>query len=238
MRHRGTLGGLTGGVALLVSVGVASAQAPASGSRTSSSLEVPEAYRPPPGMCRVWLRNVPAMQQPAPTDCRSAWRTKPSDASVVSGPEVKRTSSSIPRGWRSDATGRQDEEPVRGADSCGDDNRDGICNQPFVTPSDPCVDGTRDARCAEAAGATLPMMWSAVLWIEGQRPADLVRWFGGQNLAARFVMPARGGAPDRVQWFDQDNRVVQVWLDRNGDGRADRVEVYSREGVRVRVYGQ
>jgi hypothetical protein len=231
-----TQGAWVGGAAvLLLAASAAGAQ------RAAVPPDMPAAYRPPPGMCRVWLRNVPATQQPAPTECRTAWRTKPADATVVFGPEPDRGSrTTVAKGWRSDAAGRDDDArpPVRGAEACGDDNRDGICNQPNWTPADPCVEGDRDARCSDLSNAALPMMWSAVLWLEGQRPADLVRWFGGQNLAARFTMPARGGAPEKVHWFDQDNRLAQLWLDRNGDGRADRVEVYNREGVRLRVYGQ
>ena len=32
---------------------------------------VPRSHLPPPGMCRIWLDNVPPSQQPAPTDCAS-----------------------------------------------------------------------------------------------------------------------------------------------------------------------
>ena len=46
---------------------------------------VPKAYRPPPGMCRIWLAGVPAKQQPAPTDCRTAVRDKPSNGKVIFG---------------------------------------------------------------------------------------------------------------------------------------------------------
>ena len=84
----------------------------------------------------------------------------------------------------------------------------------------------------------MPAMRAAVLWTEGQRPSDLQRWFGTTNVAARFSPPARGGAPDRVQWFDTDGRLVQIWTDRNADGRADRVEIFNRDGARIRVVGQ
>ena len=46
---------------------------------------VPKAYRPPPGMCRVWLDNVPPKQQPAPTDCKTAVRDKPANGRVIFG---------------------------------------------------------------------------------------------------------------------------------------------------------
>ena len=46
---------------------------------------VPKAYRPPPGMCRIWLDKVPARQQPAPTDCRTAVHDKPTNGKVIFG---------------------------------------------------------------------------------------------------------------------------------------------------------
>jgi hypothetical protein len=36
-------------------------------------------------MCRVWLENVPAGQQPAPTDCATAIRNRPNNARLVFG---------------------------------------------------------------------------------------------------------------------------------------------------------
>ena len=47
--------------------------------------DVPKAYRPPPGMCRIWLDKVPAKQQPAPTDCPTAVKNKPTNAKVLFG---------------------------------------------------------------------------------------------------------------------------------------------------------
>jgi hypothetical protein len=47
--------------------------------------EVPKGYRPPPGMCRLWVAGVPAAQQPAPTDCASAVRNRPGNARVIYG---------------------------------------------------------------------------------------------------------------------------------------------------------
>ena len=51
--------------------------------------EVPKEYRPPKGMCRIWLDNVPAKQQPAPTDCPTAVRNRPSNGKVVFGDDYK-----------------------------------------------------------------------------------------------------------------------------------------------------
>jgi pyruvate/2-oxoglutarate dehydrogenase complex dihydrolipoamide acyltransferase (E2) component len=46
---------------------------------------VPVSYRPPPGMCRIWLDNVPAAQQPASTDCSAAVRNRPANGRVLFG---------------------------------------------------------------------------------------------------------------------------------------------------------
>jgi hypothetical protein len=47
--------------------------------------QVPRTHLPPPGMCRIWLDNVPAAQQPAPTDCASAVRNQPRNGRVIFG---------------------------------------------------------------------------------------------------------------------------------------------------------
>ena len=50
---------------------------------------VPKAYRPPPGMCRIWLDKVPPKQQPAPTDCPTAVKNRPSNGRVIFGDDYK-----------------------------------------------------------------------------------------------------------------------------------------------------
>ena len=47
--------------------------------------DVPKAYRPPAGMCRIWLDKVPPKQQPAPTDCSTAVRNRPPNGKVIFG---------------------------------------------------------------------------------------------------------------------------------------------------------
>ena len=44
---------------------------------------VPTTHLPPPGMCRIWLDNVPPAQQPAPTDCASAARNLPRNGRLI-----------------------------------------------------------------------------------------------------------------------------------------------------------
>ncbi len=50
---------------------------------------VPASFKPPAGLCRLWIDGVPASQQPAPTDCASAVRNRPANAAVVFGPPVR-----------------------------------------------------------------------------------------------------------------------------------------------------
>jgi hypothetical protein len=44
---------------------------------------VPKEQLPPKGMCRIWVENVPANRQPAPTDCATAVRNRPPNARVI-----------------------------------------------------------------------------------------------------------------------------------------------------------
>lgn len=46
---------------------------------------VPAEYKPPAGMCRVWVDGVPAAQQPAPTDCPTAALKKPANGRIIYG---------------------------------------------------------------------------------------------------------------------------------------------------------
>ncbi len=49
---------------------------------------VPEGHKPPAGMCRIWLPNVPPGKQAAPTDCATAVRNRPANATVIFGDPV------------------------------------------------------------------------------------------------------------------------------------------------------
>ena len=51
---------------------------------------IPAQYRPPAGMCRIWITGVPANRQAAPTDCASAIRNRPPNGRVIYGPEPKK----------------------------------------------------------------------------------------------------------------------------------------------------
>lgn len=76
--------------AALVLAPLGALQAAQDRSQDSKGSTVPESAMPPAGMCRVWLRDVPERQQPAPTDCATAIRTMPRDAMVLFG-DLKRS---------------------------------------------------------------------------------------------------------------------------------------------------
>ncbi len=54
------------------------------------SESVPTHMMPPAGKCRIWVDGVTPAQQPAPTDCQTALRQRPTNGVVVFGP-VERT---------------------------------------------------------------------------------------------------------------------------------------------------
>ena len=62
---------------------------------------VPPAYRPPQGMCRIWIEGVPPAQQPAPTDCVSAVRNRPANGRVIFGDDVPKTDDKKPKKGKS-----------------------------------------------------------------------------------------------------------------------------------------
>jgi hypothetical protein len=54
---------------------------------------IPAAYKPPAGMCRIWVDGVPANRQPAPTDCASAVKNRPANGRVIFGDRSQGSSS-------------------------------------------------------------------------------------------------------------------------------------------------
>ena len=86
---------------------VAEAQDRGRGEKTRAD-EIPASMRPPAGMCRIWLEDVPAAQQPAPTDCASAVRNRPAKGRVIFGDDYVANK-------RRDTTGRtKTAPPVKG----------------------------------------------------------------------------------------------------------------------------
>jgi len=74
--------------------------------RDAKGVVIPSSAMPPAGMCRVWLPGVAERQQPAATDCGTAVRTMPRDATILFGDLQKagrvsnggNAATSVPRG--------------------------------------------------------------------------------------------------------------------------------------------
>ena len=71
---------------------------------------VPKGYRPPPGMCRIWIDGVPANRQSAPTDCATAVRNRPSNGRVIFGEDSPRRGNDKPKAEES----KQDDDKKSG----------------------------------------------------------------------------------------------------------------------------
>lgn len=217
---------------ILMLAGVLAMATPAAAQgRGKGADTIPTAYRPPAGMCRIWLDNVPPAQQPAPTDCASAVRNRPSNGRVIFGDEPKDKSKRFkPRELRGgDKDGVWDRRP---ADERRDDDR-----REERRGDDDDGEGRVATRDDDATGA-LPAMAGGALFVRGLRSSEVVRWLGDRDVIARVVDSNHDGIPERVTWLDpQSGEVVQTWFDRDRDGVADRVELY-RDGERVRVLGR
>ena len=73
---------------------------------------------------------------------------------------------------------------------------------------------------------------------QGRGSSSALRWLGSSEVVARVVDPKRTGTPYRVLWFDANtNTLLQTWTDLDGDGVADRVEIF-RNGRRVKLLGR
>src|SRR5687768_18617592 len=76
---------------------LAAAQLAAQG-RGRPADSIPEGHKPPAGMCRIWLPNVPPGKQAAPTDCATAVKNRPANATVIFGDPLP--AKAAPRGDR------------------------------------------------------------------------------------------------------------------------------------------
>ncbi len=72
-----------------LAAGSASLEAQARPQPQDGRTAVPRTHLPPPGMCRIWLDNVPPAQQPAPTDCASAARNLPRTGRLIYSDEPR-----------------------------------------------------------------------------------------------------------------------------------------------------
>jgi hypothetical protein len=96
------------GLALLCAAATAGAQQP-----PASKGEIPAEYKPPKGMCRIWLKDVPPKQQPAPTDCPSAINKVPPNGHVIYGDiDDKKEKPKDPPGGAKGYTGKGNPPPV------------------------------------------------------------------------------------------------------------------------------
>jgi hypothetical protein len=87
--------------------------------------------------------------------------------------------------------------------------------------------------------STLPDMGGAVVFGSRipRRTADVSRWLGDGNYTVRYSDSNRDGRPERASWLDSSGRVVQQWIDSNGDGRADQVRIFEN-GRLTRTIGR
>ena len=83
-------------VLVAMAAGSASLQAQARPQPQDPKSSVPRTHLPPPGMCRIWLDNVPPSQQPAPTDCASAVRNQPRNGRVIFNDEPRNSNPRLP----------------------------------------------------------------------------------------------------------------------------------------------
>ena len=187
---------------ILTFAGLLAATAPAGAQgRGRGQDDVPPGHRPPAGMCRIWLDGVPAGQQPAPTDCVSALRNRPSNGRVIFGDEPKDKGTK----WKKK-----------------DDRR---------------RDRTDDVYERDQAAGGMPDMRGGLLAARGIRTPDVRRLLGDADVVARTVDADRDGMPERISWHDaRSGALVQVWTDRDHDGRADQVDIF-RDGKRIRTLG-
>jgi hypothetical protein len=134
--------------------------------------------------------------------------------------------------------------PGRANGVCLDRDQDGWCDDPrFGAPV--CRDLDGDGRCddypAEASApypTALPDMRAGTDVQRGVGSRIALRWLGTSEVVARPSGGRAGGTPYRVLWFDANtNALLQTWTDRDGDGTADRVEIF-RNGRRVKLLGR
>ena len=134
--------------------------------------------------------------------------------------------------------------PGRANGICLDRDGDGWCDDPRYGGAN-CRDLDGDGRCDDypmLAGApfpsSLPDMHAGLDVQQGRGSAVALRWLGTSEVVARLVNPQRNATPYRVLWFDANtNTLLQSWTDLDGDGIADRVEIF-RNGRRVKLLGR
>ena len=183
--------------------------------RSAADTGVPAGYRPPAGMCRVWVDGVPPQQQPAPTDCASAMRGRTVRSRVLLGdrPVEARIpmnafnagSAAMPSGGARIGRLAELDEPLvkrpgRG-ELCLDSDHDGICDDTAPAIAG-CVDTNRRGRCDEPRRDVAPLI-------------DAGAYRTGSVLGGVCIDRNHDGKCDET-WAGAD-----VCMDRDGDGKCD-----------------
>jgi len=242
-------------------LGTAAGTAEAQGrGRGRSNDNVPPGFRPPAGMCRIWIDGVPPGHQPAPTDCQTAVRNQPPNSRIIWGDNTGRRERNVydNRNDRDDDHDRRDRDYPRDPNgnpydpSCVDNDRDGWCDYHTEVRSGVRTrDNTRHGRYPGNNGgypsgtgggaidrgqypSQMPAMTGASLIRVGVRTVDVQNWLGRGSLRSETVDANGDGVPEVATWYDANGAIVQVWRDNDRDGRADEVEIY-QNGRRVQV---
>ena len=186
--------------------------------KVGADTAVPAAFRPPTGMCRVWLEGVPATQQPASTDCATAMHTRPPRSRVIFGDPVRENppagvnafragsaaygTAEVPqfRRRRDDSGSDAPKRAVHG-DLCLDADHDGLCDD-TATGADACIDANRDGKCDDDRRDVIGMI-------------ERGEFRAGSALGGVCINRNHDGKCDET-WA-----VADVCLDRNHDGKCD-----------------
>ena len=211
-------------VSLLLGIALpASAQ-----SRDRGPDQVPPGHRPPPGMCRIWIDGVPPGQQPEPTDCATAVRERPAGGRVIFGDRRSDDDDEVKR-----SDDRRGKKPKNTKGFAGDDRR-GRRDEDRCATAQLGDDQNCDDIVVRRPG-TWPQMLAAVALARGSRTEDVRRWLGDRAASVRYDDRDRNGRPERASWYDRAGKLVQEWVDADGDGVADTIRLY-RDGKLMRVY--
>lgn len=116
-----------------------------------ATADVPKDMIPPAGKCRIWMRGVPAAQQPAPTDCTTALRQAPSNGVLVFGPALRDLSPFEAR--RSELRTQQAERGRQAAARSGRDSG-GRASDTAATRRRPATTTERGTKATTRDGAT------------------------------------------------------------------------------------